>query len=153
MNKIAKRIGYITFAIFLFALDQITKHFAFLGGDVKAQGLGSGGGLGFLENLRPVFGRQLFSNSQYAFSLPVSIVWIFIIDIFLLSFLVFWFWKVQNKNKKVYLAMALIFVGAFANIFDRITLGYVRDFIYVFWGNIFNFADIYIVLGILLMLF
>jgi len=141
MNKTAKSFAFAAFAVFLFAFDQVAKLFA------------ARGSFGFLNSLRPVLGRQLFLNNQFAFSLPVATGLIYLIDLVLVVALLYWFFRIKNKSAKNYIAIILILVGAFGNIYDRIALGYVRDFIYVFWGNVFNLADIYIVIGIALMIF
>ena len=50
----------------------------------------------------------------------------------------------------------VILIGAFSNIFDRMLNGFVIDFIYLhykdFYWPAFNFADIYISIGIVLIL-
>jgi lipoprotein signal peptidase len=49
----------------------------------------------------------------------------------------------------------MIFAGAASNIGERILLGYVRDFIYISlykWTGVYNAADGYIILGIVLLL-
>ncbi len=43
----------------------------------------------------------------------------------------------------------MILAGAVSNLLDRLTLGYVRDFIDLNLGFTFNVADIFIVLGLL----
>jgi lipoprotein signal peptidase len=67
--------------------------------------------------------------------------------------LIFWYLAKHFFNFDSIQAWAwiLILAGALANIGERIVLGYVRDFIYIFNG-IFNFADGYIILGIVLLL-
>ena len=47
---------------------------------------------------------------------------------------------------------ALIFAGAISNLFDRLSLGYVRDFIDIRLGLVFNLADLMLVAGLILML-
>ena len=52
--------------------------------------------------------------------------------------------------------LVLIIAGALSNIFDRAINNYVLDFIYLhykdFYWPAFNFADIYITLGVLMIL-
>ncbi len=43
---------------------------------------------------------------------------------------------------------ALVILGAILNLFDRFYLGYVRDFIDLNLGFVFNLADVFIVLGL-----
>lgn len=146
INKMVKSLGFLAFAVFLFLLDQLTKRAAF------SESPESSGAFEFLNSLRPVLGKQLFENDAFAFSLPMHGPAVYIIYALLLALLIIWFIFTKNKSTKIYLGFLLILVGALSNIFDRITLGFVRDFIYIFWGNIFNLADIYIVLGIILMI-
>ena len=53
-------------------------------------------------------------------------------------------------------ALFIIISGALSNIIDRIINGYVIDFIYIhisnFYWPAFNFADIYISIGILMVI-
>ncbi len=128
-------------ALALFVIDQATKFFAYRGN------FGS-----FLNYLRPVFGKLIFPNSNFAFSLKFSHLIIYAVYFLLLVFLTVWFIRLENRSKKITLGFTLIVVGALSNIFDRIMLGYVRDFIYVFWGNIFNLADLYILAGIIFLI-
>ncbi len=64
----------------------------------------------------------------------------------------------KEKNLSAYesLALVLIFCGGAGNLIDRIFLGYVVDFIHVFYQNysfyVFNFADSYITIGVTLYL-
>jgi signal peptidase II len=55
--------------------------------------------------------------------------------------------KWQAAGKSMFLA------GAASNLADRIIYGYVRDFIDISLGFVFNVADIFIVLGLLILLF
>lgn len=47
----------------------------------------------------------------------------------------------------------LILAGGIGNIIDRIFRGFVVDFISLKWVGIFNFADSYIVIGVLFIIF
>ena len=122
--------------------DQAAKYL------VYSKGFG-----GFLLHFRPVLSLLIFPNPEFAFSLKISTAIIYFIYGALLVILIAWFTRVKNKTLHLKIGLVLILAGALSNIFDRIYLGYVRDFIFVFWGNIFNLADLYILLGIVLMLF
>jgi len=71
-----------------------------------------------------------------------------------------WWWKEQHKQSIESWLLMLILVGAVGNIFDRLTLGYVVDFIdwYVVWGDAayhwpaFNIADACISVSVVLLL-
>lgn len=128
--------------IVLFFIDQTTKYYAY------KSSFG-----GFLNLAKPVFAKLLFPNYNFAFSLMVPHSIIYVLYVILLAGLIVWFSRLKFRTLLLRLGFVLIMVGALSNIADRIYLGYVRDFIYVFWGNIFNLADFYILLGILLILF
>jgi signal peptidase II len=59
----------------------------------------------------------------------------------------------QKQGMMNYLAITLIASGAAANLVDRLRFGYVVDYIHFFNLNVFNLADIYIFIGILLYAF
>ena len=75
---------------------------------------------------------------------------ILIIVIFLL------FWIIKSKGIQKY-ALLMIFGGAIGNLFDRIVYRAVPDFIDLHINNfhwfIFNIADIFITIGVFLMIF
>ncbi len=57
---------------------------------------------------------------------------------------------VKNKNTFYCISMGFVLGGALGNLFDRIFLGYVRDFIFLdFWPTFptFNFADSFLCIG------
>ena len=60
----------------------------------------------------------------------------------------------QSSNKFEKLGVLLVIAGAISNILDRIINNYVLDFIYLhykdFYWPAFNFADIYISVGIVI---
>lgn len=53
-------------------------------------------------------------------------------------------------------ALALVLGGALGNLFDRLTLHYVVDFVHMYWGRLhwprYNVADIAITLGVIVLL-
>lgn len=70
----------------------------------------------------------------------------------------FMIWLMRLPPKLIVLPMAIAFVlgGAIGNLIDRVVLGYVVDFIHVYWKDshfpIFNIADCSITLGAILLL-
>lgn len=94
-----------------------------------------------------------FQNNNFAFSLHVPIVIIYLLYGVILVFILKYFFSNFKKFSSLELiAWLLILAGAFSNIGERIVLGYVRDFILILSG-IFNLADFYIIGGILILLF
>ena len=69
---------------------------------------------------------------------------------------VFWLMRMPKTVTILPMAIALILGGAVGNLIDRVTLGYVVDFIHVYYNNshfpAFNLADSAITLGTILLL-
>ena len=129
-------LGFLFFVV-LVIIDQVTKLLAYR----------SSFGI-FLNDLRPFFGKQNFPNPNFAFSIPIYHPIAYTVFFVLILWLVWWYIRVPNKTTIVTIGFILILAGAFGNLYDRVTLEYVRDFIYAFWGNVFDLADVYILTGI-----
>jgi len=106
------------------------------------------------------FNFTLLHNTGAAFSFLASESgwqrWFFIALAFFVSLgLGVWLTKLRD-DKWVAFAVALILGGAIGNLYDRITLGYVVDFLHFYWGNYhfpaFNIADTAISIGAGLMI-
>ena len=74
------------------------------------------------------------------------------------SVLAVWIWRIRNEGPALLgAALALVLGGALGNVIDRIRLGYVTDFIQVWFGNwafpSFNVADAAITVGAALLIF
>ena len=71
--------------------------------------------------------------------------------------LVVWIYLLPTQQRLMLLSLSLILGGAIGNLWDRITLGYVVDFVSVHWQNryfpAFNVADAAISVGAVFMLF
>ena len=71
--------------------------------------------------------------------------------------IVVWLWRIRDQGHAVLAAgLALVLGGAIGNLIDRIALGYVTDFIQVWFGNwafpSFNVADAGISVGAALLI-
>ena len=71
--------------------------------------------------------------------------------------IVVWLWRIRDQGQTVLAAgLALVLGGAVGNLIDRIMLGYVTDFIQVWFGNwafpSFNIADAGITVGAALLI-
>jgi signal peptidase II len=127
-------------AIAVVAVDQATKYVAYAGK------LGS-----FLHFFSPVFQQLLTRNYNFAFSIPLPHVLAYVVYAIVVFAFCSWYFTAQKTSSES-VGFYLVIGGALSNIIDRIALGYVRDFILGFWGNIFNVADVAIVAGIILIL-
>ncbi len=68
------------------------------------------------------------------------------------AFIAAWLWRIRNQGPMILAAgLALVLGGAIGNLIDRIYLGYVTDFIQVWFGRwafpSFNVADSAITVG------
>lgn len=109
-------------------------------------------GLVGVDQLTKYFSHNVFKNYQFAFSLPLPIWLIYSIYVIVLATMVIYsvrHYKYFTKQQTI--AWVLIFAGALSNIGERMTLGYVSDWIYILTG-VFNLADFYILAGILILL-
>jgi len=135
------RINILILTVLFTALDLITKHLA-------------------VENFRNIpfeinsFTRLTYAeNTGIAFSIPVPPLLLVFLTIGLILFVIYFIEKELNLSKKLaQFASALILGGAIGNLIERIGRGYVIDFISIGSWPTFNFADIYITLGVLLVL-
>lgn len=132
---------FLIFAAAAVAIDQWLKSLAF----------NTNFGI-VLNRFSPVMAKDNFKNYAFAFSwpLPAGLIY-FIYAVVMLSLILYVGKNYKSFSWCVALAWMLIFAGAISNIGERIILGYVRDFIYI-WHGIFNLADGYIIVGIILLI-
>ena len=137
-------------SLFVFLLDILSKN--------------------FIQN-KIIYGEQVeitsflslvhFQNTGAAFSfLSDQGGWqrYFLITISLLAVLYIpWLINQYKKNILIVIGLLLILGGAIGNLYDRVSYGYVIDFIYLhiaeFYWPAFNVADSAISLGVLLFLY
>ena len=143
VDKIKKNKKVLLISIFiicLVAIDQITKFFI----------------VGYEKNIINDFLKIcIVQNYGGAFGVGQTGTMTFIITNVIVIGIIIRFMHMQEKqiDKRTYFALSLIIAGAIANLIDKLFKGYVVEFI-VIKSLAFNFADILIVLGwILLALF
>ena len=96
-------------------------------------------------------------NFGVAFGLFSGVIspWILVILGLLVVTFIFYLMKSTSDNLEEW-SLLIIISGAISNIIDRIFNGYVIDFIYFhykdFFWPAFNFADIYITIGIIVII-
>ena len=99
--------------------------------------------------LKILFLKNSVCNKNIAWSIPIApgVFYFFWLIIFL--FLIYYFLKSKNHFEKM--VLIFIFSGAVSNIIDRVLRGCVVDFIDLKFWPVFNLADIYITIGISLL--
>ena len=124
-----RRFGsFLRIALLIVALDQITK---FLFKDVSWG----------------IFNYT--TNTGAAFSLFQGYTLILTIISFVVAILLIYFAK---KYLKYYLGLAFIFAGTVGNLIDRVILGFVRDFVDFGFFPVFNVADTFNVVGVIVVI-
>ena len=144
MNK-AGSLHWLGLSVLIIIADQITKSIA------TAK-------LDYLQpyNIFPGLNMTLVHNTGAAFSILNQAGgwqrWFFIVLTLAVSmFLLYWLKTLPRNRRWLAIALALVLGGAFGNLWDRIMLGYVVDFIDVYYANwhwpAFNVADSSICIG------
>jgi signal peptidase II len=104
----------------------------------------------------PIFKLTVVHNEGAAFSFLSDAGgwqrWLLVsISIFASLFVAVWLYRVSRQEKLLALALAFILGGALGNLVDRALLGYVVDFIVVYYESYylpaFNIADSAITIG------
>ena len=136
--------------ILLVVLDQISKIL-----------ISSNLALGESLNLLPFLNFTLIHNTGIAFSIfgggGLISRWLLVIVVSaILAYLLFQIYKKTPKHQMELMSLILIISGGLGNLVDRVFLGYVVDFVHVFYQDysfyVFNLADSYITVGIILYL-
>ena len=138
-------------AIFVLIADQFTKHAItqnFLYGESS--------------NIFPGLSFTLVHNTGAAFSfLSDAGGWqrwlLLIISLVISIVLMVWLYRLKASQFFLSTSLALILGGALGNLYDRIFLGYIVDFIDFYYGlyhwPAFNIADASITLGAIFLIF
>jgi signal peptidase II len=109
----------------------------------------------------PLFNLTLMHNTGAAFSFLSQAGgwqrWFFVVVAVAVSVaLIAWLRQLQRHQAWLALALALVLGGALGNVWDRITLGYVVDFVDLYYGDwhwpAFNIADSAITVGAIMLL-
>ncbi len=98
------------------------------------------------------FDWPIFFNDQFAFSLPLPSVAMFLIYFAVLSGMSIYMFRTWHRfNRMQKYAWSFVYAGGLSNIGERIFTGHVVDFIPIANGML-NVADFFILIGLLLLL-
>lgn len=143
------QLNWLWLTVLVIALDQLTKHWIVARFELYER----------LEIL-PVFNLTLAYNTGAAFSFLAGAGgwqrWFFAVVALIAAVLILgWLRKLRTERMQG-AALALILGGALGNLYDRVVLGHVVDFLDFYWGNYhfpaFNIADSAITLGAILII-
>ncbi|WP_372878506.1 signal peptidase II [Spongiibacter marinus] len=144
------RLLWVIFAAVIVLVDQITKVWA----DASLV-------YGQPNPILPVLDITLHYNPGAAFSFLSDAGgwqrWFFtVISAAVSIYLLVWLMKLGREQWLLSMALTLVLGGALGNLWDRVRLGHVIDFISVHWGNAyfptFNIADAAISVGAVLLI-
>lgn len=95
-----------------------------------------------------------YENTWIAFSIWLTWIFLKIITILITWYLIYYYFSVekQNNNKLVDYSFYLILSWAIWNWFERIFNSKVIDFIWVKYFSVFNLADVFITIWVILYL-
>jgi signal peptidase II len=148
--QVRRNLGWLWLSVAVIVLDRLSKGF-----------VASHMGLGESVDVLPFFSWTLAHNYGAAFSFLNDAGgwqrWLFAaIAVAVSGGLVAWLWRLPATARFLACAVALVLGGALGNLYDRMTLGYVVDFIHVHYGSwhfpAFNIADSGITVGAAMLL-
>jgi len=151
MNGILRRLSYLSVMLTILVVDQFTKWLVARELDLHeyrplVEGLLS---LSHVRNRGAAFG--ILSDADLPYQ---SILFAGLSLVALLAIAVY-AWRLPATAWLPQLALALILGGALGNLIDRLRLGYVVDFVHVYWRDHqwpdFNAADSAITIGVTLL--
>lgn len=98
-----------------------------------------------------LFDVLYFQNTGIAFGLPLPNVPALIFSSLLICYFAYTFFQsLQTRQPLVRIASFSVLCGACSNLFDRITHGYVTDYLLLWSMSAINIADLLILFGIIL---
>jgi signal peptidase II len=88
-------------------------------------------------------------NSGIAFGLfPSATAGVITVTAVAVAWMLWFFARAGSRHPVLPAALGLVIGGSVANLFDRVRLGHVTDFLDVRWWPAFNLADTFIVVGV-----
>lgn len=92
-------------------------------------------------------------NTGISFGMFQGRGWIFtVVGIVVVLVIIFYYARMTDKPRVIRYSLAFMLGGAIGNLIDRITLGYVVDFIWIGSYPVFNVADSCIVCGAIVLI-
>lgn len=143
-------LKWLWVSVLVIILDQLTKTMAVDQLEFRE-----------LVPILPMFGFTLAYNTGAAFSFLSDAGgwqrWFFsVIAVAVSAFLVLWLKKLQKNERWQAIALSLILGGALGNLYDRVVLGHVVDFLLLHYQDnyfpAFNIADTAISIGAVMLL-
>lgn len=144
------RLGWLWISVLVFIVDQTSKYYFEHSLDLYQQ----------IVVIPNYFSWMLAYNTGAAFSFLADgggwQRWLFaMIAVVVSAVLIVWLKRLGRNDTWLAVALALVLGGALGNLYDRIVLGHVIDFIFVHWHEhgfpAFNVADSGITVGAIML--
>jgi len=133
-------------AVVVIALDQWSK-------GLVRQNIGLGQAIYPIPFLEPFFRFTYWQNTGAAFGLLQNTnIFLLIVSIIMSVVIIYSYHKAIDEPVIYRISLGLMLGGAIGNAIDRVTLGFVTDFIAVGRFPVFNIADSSVTVGVGLML-
>ena len=146
------KLTWLWLSLLVIAADQISKHWFVASFDLYEQ----------VVVIPDLFSWTLAYNRGAAFSFLANETgwqrWFFALIAFVVSaVLLVWLKRLKANETWMAIALALVLGGAIGNVYDRVVLGHVVDFILVHWKTqwyfpAFNIADSAITVGAVMLM-
>ncbi len=149
IGGIMKKYRTLLIALLLFiGFDQWTKYLAVT--HLK--------GTAGIPIIKDIFHLQYLENHGVAFGMFEGQIWFFLpVTIVIAMIMIFLYSKIPVTKRYIPLRICIVLItaGAFGNMIDRFRYQYVVDFLYFKLINfpIFNIADCYVVIAVILFVF
>lgn len=103
----------------------------------------------FFRSIERVFTLTQFYNTGATFSIPLPIWLLVVASIGFLAWLLVVLTRFPRwwSHHPTLISTGFILGGALGNLFDRISLGYVRDWILIGQTSALNLADLFVIIG------
>ncbi len=97
---------------------------------------------------------SFLADKSWAITMFIAVT--IIVCVAILAYFAYVIFKKKTPSKWLLITLSMTFAGALGNLIDRIALGKVRDFIFVFYNTdifpaIFNVADIFLVVSVIML--
>lgn len=147
MKKNKEYILYLTIIILIFVLDYVTKYFVKVNFDLHES----------ITVIKNFFYLTYIHNTGAAFGILSGNKILLILFSFLVIFFIIYQFKSYKDSLLLKISFSSLLGGLLGNLFDRISYGYVVDFldfrIFKYEFPVFNVSDIFIVLSVILIIF
>lgn len=103
-----------------------------------------------LKIVPKIFHLTYVLNPGAAFGLMAGQTWIFVVTaVLVVGGVIYGQYRISRRERLTRLAMGIIGGGALGNLYDRLVIGRVVDYLdFQIWPYVFNFADSMIVIGV-----